>query len=29
MNKINEASPIVDAYCNRLKEELKDRQNTQ
>lgn len=27
--KINEANPIVDAYCNRLKDELKDRQNAQ
>jgi len=26
-DKINEASPVVDAYCTRLKDELKDRQN--
>jgi len=25
--KINEATPVVEAYCNRLRDELKDRQN--
>jgi hypothetical protein len=28
-NKIAEAVPVVDAYCARLRDELKDRQNLQ
>uniref|UniRef100_A0A914I879 CID domain-containing protein n=1 Tax=Globodera rostochiensis TaxID=31243 RepID=A0A914I879_GLORO len=28
-NKIAEAMPVVDVYCGRLREELKDRQNFQ
>lgn len=29
LNKIAEAVPVVDAYCDRLTDELKDRQNLQ